>query len=345
MPVGPTSNNINLVGQDGLTVFKSSTSTETITTRGVGVNNMFLGQSAGNATLSGGSNIGLGAGSSSSLTTGTGNIGLGVGALTSNQTGNSNIAIGSNALSLNVSSYESVAIGDNALAISMAGDNTAIGTSVGAKLTTGFGLTGVGWNALANCTGSTNTAVGWSSASFLTSGVNNSFFGQATCRSLTTGSTNLILGSLSGANYTSSESNNILLMNNGVVGENNVMRLGTQYNGSGTGQIIQTYLAGVLNTLSGQVVKTTIPGAYPYTTLITDYVILVNTSTARTINLIASPVTGTTYRIKDATGSGATNNITITPNSGNIDGSGTFVINSNYASVDVVYSGTQWNIL
>lgn len=95
----------------------------------------------------------------------------------------------------------------------------------------------------------------------------------------------------------------------------------------------------------GQLVNVTTPGAYPYTTLTSDYVILVDTSAARTINLIASPVTGQTYRIKDNVGSAAANNITITPAAGNIDGAASATINIAYGSVDVVYNGTQWNIL
>lgn len=95
----------------------------------------------------------------------------------------------------------------------------------------------------------------------------------------------------------------------------------------------------------GQLVNVTAPGAYPYTTLTSDYVILVDTSAARTINLIASPVTGQTYRIKDNVGSAAANNITITPAAGNIDGAASATINIAYGSVDVVYNGTQWNIL
>jgi hypothetical protein len=93
------------------------------------------------------------------------------------------------------------------------------------------------------------------------------------------------------------------------------------------------------------IVNVTSPGAYPYTTLSTDQVIIVNTSTAKTINLIASPTTGQYYRIKDVTGTAGTNNITVTPNSGNIDGSASYTINSNYGSIDVVYTGSQWNVL
>lgn len=96
---------------------------------------------------------------------------------------------------------------------------------------------------------------------------------------------------------------------------------------------------------AGQVVAITTPGGYPYTTLASDYVILVDSSAARSIVPMASPVTGQTYRIKDNVGTAAANNITITPSGKNVDGAASTVINVNYGSVDIVYNGTQWNIL
>lgn len=89
----------------------------------------------------------------------------------------------------------------------------------------------------------------------------------------------------------------------------------------------------------------TTPGAYPYLTLSTDDIIKIDTSAARTINLVAAPATGLTYQFKDNTGSAGANNITIVPNAGNIDGAGSYVISSNYAAIQLTYNGTQWNIL
>lgn len=96
---------------------------------------------------------------------------------------------------------------------------------------------------------------------------------------------------------------------------------------------------------SNDAVKVRIPGAYPYTAVPQDYLIVVDTSSARTINLNASPVTGQVYRIKDNTGSAAANNITVTPAAGNIDGAASYSINVNFGSIDVTYNGTQWNVL
>jgi hypothetical protein len=89
----------------------------------------------------------------------------------------------------------------------------------------------------------------------------------------------------------------------------------------------------------------TSPGSYPYTTLNTDYIILVDTSSARTINLIATPNTGQTYYIKDNVGSALTNHITVSPAAGNIDGSSSYTILTAYGFVGLVYNGTQWNVI
>jgi len=96
---------------------------------------------------------------------------------------------------------------------------------------------------------------------------------------------------------------------------------------------------------SNDAVKITTPGAYPYTTIPQDAVILVDSSSARTIIPLASPTTGQRHRIKDNIGSAASNNITITPSGKNIDGAASFVIATNWGSVDIVFNGTQWNIL
>ena len=87
------------------------------------------------------------------------------------------------------------------------------------------------------------------------------------------------------------------------------------------------------------------PGAYPYTTASQDELILVDTSLARTIIPHSSPKKGQKYRIKDSVGSAATNNITITPSGKNIDGQASLVIKSNYGSVDIVYNGTEFNLI
>lgn len=100
-----------------------------------------------------------------------------------------------------------------------------------------------------------------------------------------------------------------------------------------------------LNIAGGEVHKVrTVTGATT-TALATDYVLACNRAGTIGVTLIASPSTGRTYRIKDISGAAATNNITITPASGNIDGAASYTINTNYGSVDLVYTGSQWSIL
>ncbi len=256
-------------------------------------------------------------GSNGAITSGTHNVGLGQSTLNAVTTAEGNTAIG----------YQA------GLLMTSADHNTFVGRGVGSSIVTGSsGSTAVGYAALISYTGALATGT-----------IINDAFGSSALSQLVNGKNNIALGASSGISYTTTESSNIVLGNVGTIGESNVMRLGT--NGTGLGQQSQTYIAGVINTVSGRVVKTTVPGAYPYTTLTTDYVILVDTASARTINLVASPVTGTTYRIKDNVGTGAANNITITPAAGTIDGAASFVINTNWGSVDCVYQGTSWRIL
>lgn len=91
-------------------------------------------------------------------------------------------------------------------------------------------------------------------------------------------------------------------------------------------------------------IKVVAPGAYPYTMIPQDAMILVDTSSARTINLEASPATGTKHIIKDNVGSAAANNITISGNGKNIDGAASYTINVAYGSVDLIYNGTEWGV-
>lgn len=89
----------------------------------------------------------------------------------------------------------------------------------------------------------------------------------------------------------------------------------------------------------------TAAGAITVTT--SDYVIVVKKTlgAATTVDLPTSPTSGDTYVIKDGKGDAHTNNITLVPASGTIDGASTFVMNTNYASKEVTYNGTEWSIL
>jgi hypothetical protein len=64
-----------------------------------------------------------------------------------------------------------------------------------------------------------------------------------------------------------------------------------------------------------------------------------------TIVPLASPTTGQKHIIKDSAGTAAANNITITPSGKNVDGAASTVININYGSVTIIYSGSEWLIV
>jgi len=101
------------------------------------------------------------------------------------------------------------------------------------------------------------------------------------------------------------------------------------------------------STFSGSLlVKIRSLGTSPVTvSATTDYFLCLDpTSNTITVNLPATPATGLTYLIKDCTGQASAHNITVTPNSGNIDGAGTFVMGTAYQSIAVTYTGSQWSI-
>lgn len=101
-------------------------------------------------------------------------------------------------------------------------------------------------------------------------------------------------------------------------------------------------------TMNGaQIVKITAPGAYPYNVLTTDYIVAIDTSSARTILLPDAPTTGQVFVIKDSIGTANSNNISLTTVGGvvTIDGATTQTMSSNWQSVSVVFNGTSYRII
>lgn len=100
-----------------------------------------------------------------------------------------------------------------------------------------------------------------------------------------------------------------------------------------------------LNTATtGQFIKRT-GTATSYTVLTTDFVIAVtDTTAARTVTLLNTPLVNQLFVIKDESGAAATNNISITCADGSttIDGATTQKINTNYGAVSLYYNGTSY---
>jgi hypothetical protein len=104
----------------------------------------------------------------------------------------------------------------------------------------------------------------------------------------------------------------------------------------------------IINAVGTPIVDTNvISTGSSYSVSATEYCIIVNKTigSATSINLRSSPVTGTIVIIKDGKGDSASNNITIVPAAGNIDGSSSYVINQAYQSVTLIYNGSSWSII
>ena len=82
-------------------------------------------------------------------------------------------------------------------------------------------------------------------------------------------------------------------------------------------------------------------GSYNY---LTEDAALITHSGTGTINLPTSPPAGTVARIKDFSGNCATQNLTVS-SAQLIDGAATYVINTNFGEVTVVFTGATWWIM
>ena len=111
-----------------------------------GTQNLFLGGSAGNFTLTGSANVGIGRANFGALTNGARNIALGDGTMYQITSGADNCAIGQAALNAMISGSSNVGLGSSALLSTTAGGNTGIGYLAGQHNTTGVNNVFIGYN-------------------------------------------------------------------------------------------------------------------------------------------------------------------------------------------------------
>lgn len=100
--------------------------------------------------------------------------------------------------------------------------------------------------------------------------------------------------------------------------------------------------------LAGLKMNRTAVTTSPYTVLLSDHLLGVDTSGARTLNLpaVADAGAGKEYIIKDETGTAGANNITIDGSGAEtIDGAATLVINTNYGKARIYCTGSAWRTL
>jgi hypothetical protein len=213
----------------------------------------------------------------------------------------------------------------NALTWTTSGGTSAFGcNTISSSGTPGGSSSDVQYNSSSTFAG--NSGFTYNGTSQITLGVAGTSVGSVNFSNATSGS--ITLAPVTGALGTVTAS---LPANTGTIAETNLAQ---------TFSAILTYTSGQVD----QIRVVTASGAVTVAT--SDYIVVVDKTTgaATTVNLPGSPITGTVFVIKDGKGDANTNNITVTPAAGNIDGSSTFVENVPYESVNLVYNGTQWNV-
>jgi hypothetical protein len=204
--------------------------------------NTFVGDQAGNASMTGAYNTGIGASALRQNASGSSNTAVGVSTLYSNTTGSSNLAVGEAALFRNATGSLNTAVGISTLlsntdgtlntAVGPAalrnnttgGYNTAVGPSALTSNATGYYNTAVGVSALQSNNSSSNAALGWDTL-LSSTGFAGTAVGAGALRHVTTGDYNIALGASAGINLTSG-SLNIYVGHPGKPTESQTIRLG-----------------------------------------------------------------------------------------------------------------------
>lgn len=203
-----------------------------------GNDNLFLGNTSGNFTLSTAQfNIGIGTISLAQVSTGNYNIGIGGQSLLGLTTGSNNTALGAFALR-NTTGDDNTALGTSAGIGNTTGyDNTYLGSGSGYYNTTGWGNTWTGWSSGHNqLSGKENTGTGISSFFNFKSGDDNAGHGGGAYENLLYGSgntsegfrsviglkmgnENLGLGHYAGRYLTTSDSSIMIGANSGFISD------------------------------------------------------------------------------------------------------------------------------
>ena len=93
----------------------------------------------------------------------------------------------------------------------------------------------------------------------------------------------------------------------------------------------------------GLIVPVTIVATSTFTPNANEYFLGIDVNESSTITLPVS-VIGKVFIIKDVSGNAFNNPITVIATSHTIDGQNSYVLNVNYSSITLVFSGLEWNI-
>lgn len=331
------------------------------------------------ASMSGTANV-LIATTGSSMTSAASNAITGVGAGSGLIAGGSNGIYGINAATVNDFSFN--AIFGSATTNGSGNANSTHGYGAGPS-TAGSTATSVfvGASSGSANTGSNKINIGYQAGNLLTSGGGTICMGSQSCDSVPIATANIFVAGSSGSpinnvyfgkGYVHATPTAYTIWGTGgsgtdIAGANLVLSGGAGTGSAASGAI--SFLAGAAGggssstavapterfkitaaaitnstgVVASTTVKTTSGG---YTQLATDEVVVINKASgaATAVTLLASPETGRVITIIDGKGDANTNNITITPAAGNINGAASYVINVAYRSVTLAYNGTEWNI-
>lgn len=238
-PINPAGGNFNIITDNATVVFSGSGST---LTQDFGLTNLVLGSDLPALTTavrntgmgsdvlinvtSASDNAAFGSNCLLSLTIGELNCGYGSAALRWLISGNQNNAFGKNSLFSCSTASNNCAFGESALLSCNSNDNSSFGNVSCFSLTTGTLNSVFGSNALHDCqAGDNNTAIGYSALVHVLA------------------SNNIGIGYNAGSAYASTESDNVIIGNIGIVGDSNKIRIGTS--GSGAGQQNEAYIAAI----------------------------------------------------------------------------------------------------
>lgn len=324
--------------------------------------NVAIGYSASTSITTGVKNVAVGALALSTATTAANNTAIGDLALTT-ATGASNTAIGCETLDTLISGSSNVAIGDQAGSAYTGAESSNIlimnSGTLGESHICRIGTEGSGSGQVTDTylAGTVHTTqistggiTGTSTLSFTRSSVGASYTNTFSNTDNTNAASSLALqlttgGASGGDPFVLYQVTGVTSWTTGIDNSDSDTWKISKNTEPGTNDYFSITTGQTINLNAGQVVKVRVVTAASDTAAATDYVVACNRAGAIALALMASPETGRTFRVKDISGAAAANNITITPAAGNIDASGTYVINTNYGSVDLVYTGSAWSVL
>ncbi len=199
-----------------------------------GTNNVFLGQSSGDANSTGSQNSFFGQTAGETNSSGSDNVFLGFSSGNSNDTGLQNIYIGSESSSQAMSASENVGIGYQSLLENVSGsNNVVIGQEAARDANSVSNSTIIGYmTAINSATIDETTIIGYQAGQNV-SGVNNTFIGHQSGQSNNSGAGNTFLGYQSGQINSSGAGNTFLGRQSGI---SNTTGSSNTFVGDGAGQ-------------------------------------------------------------------------------------------------------------